>query len=122
MPQKGQHHSLETRHRMSIAHKEYRAKHPMPTGDKNPNWKGGRWKTHSGWAVSLGNGSFQYEHRIIAEKALGRKLKTSECIHHINCDPLDNRNCNLLICSKGYHNALHYRMSNLYAMEHFNRQ
>lgn len=59
------------------------------------------------------------EHVVIAEQALGRPLKRGEVVHHINCDPLDNRPRNLLICTRGYHAWLHGEMSRRWAREHF---
>ena len=64
-------------------------------------------------------GKLRPEHTVKAEKALGRKLKTGECVHHFDCNPLNNKNSNLLICKTGYHLGLHAKMSKLYAMENF---
>lgn len=50
------------------------------------------------------------EHVIIAEAVLGRPLKKGECVHHINQVKTDNRRENLLICTIGYHSALHARI------------
>lgn len=62
-----------------------------------------------------------YVHRNVAEKALGRKLKRNEIVHHIDGDSLNNSNNNLLICSTSYHAELHTKMSHLYMVEHFRK-
>lgn len=50
------------------------------------------------------------EHVSVAEKALGKSLTKGVVVHHINEDKTDNRNENLVICSRAYHNLIHARM------------
>lgn len=47
------------------------------------------------------------EHRLIAEKIVGRYLNKNEIVHHINDDKTDNRIENLEIMSASEHNKTH---------------
>ena len=47
------------------------------------------------------------EHRLIMEKKIGRFLKRSEHVHHINHIRTDNRIENLMIMSPSEHSKLH---------------
>jgi len=78
-------------------------------------WTPGR----DGYIRAIVAGKDTRQHRLIAAKALGRKLRRHEIVHHINGDRADNRNSNLLICETGYHRQLHERMAQMYMKEHF---
>ncbi len=65
------------------------------------NWKGGRrtFKSKPGYVVvTVSTRRREYEHRIVMEAHLGRRLAPNEVVHHINENPSDNRIENLMLC------------------------
>jgi hypothetical protein len=60
--------------------------------------------------VCHGKGLRKKEHVLIAEKILGRALNKNEVVHHIDGNTLNNKNDNLLICTRSYHTWLHWRI------------
>lgn len=72
------------------------------------------------------NGKNIKKHRYIIENIIGRKLKNSEIIHHINGDKQDNRIENLYICKdRTEHTKIHINKtvvkSNIYETKNHNR-
>ena len=53
------------------------------------------------------SGKIQYEHRLIAEQVLGRRLHRWEVVHHINGRRDDNRPSNLCVMSHQDHESYH---------------
>jgi hypothetical protein len=83
--------------------------------EKNGNWKGGKRHNRQGYVLlTTGGGATKSEHRMIAENILGRKLKRSEHVHHVDGDKSNNTHTNLLICDWGFHRWFHNKMSFLY--------
>lgn len=76
-------------------------------GAANARYKGGRTKTTQGYINVLvgskdgGRSAYALEHRLVMERALGRKLRRNESVHHKNGRRTDNRLCNLELWRRG---------------------
>lgn len=95
----------------------YKKKYPNGRhGEDHPNWKGGkRTSGHKGYIKvyvpdhpNAVQGTI-FEHRLVAEKTLGRYLEKDEIVHHINHIKDDNRPENLQVVRRGEHVANHFK-------------
>lgn len=85
---------------------------PTYTGAEHPSWKGGRHiaMVHGRtpyWRITVGEKRY-FEHRYLMEKKLGRKLKTTEVVHHKDHDSLNNGLDNLQLMSWSEHTLHHH--------------
>jgi hypothetical protein len=87
------------------------------SGPRNPNWKGGRSIASNGYVlIRVGEGhpdadvrGYAYEHKLVAQKKIGRKLKKGEQVHHRDHDKQNNDPDNLLVAASLAEHKVHHR-------------
>lgn len=85
-------------------------------GPRNPNWRGGRSIASNGYVLVRLPGhhladvrGYVYEHRLVAEQKLGRRLRPGEIPHHINRVKTDNRPENIEVVPSAAHHRVEHR-------------
>lgn len=86
-------------------------------GPDNNFWKGGRSVASNGYVlVRVGTGhhladvrGYAYEHRLVAENKIGRRLVPGEEVHHVNKNKQDNRPENLSVEKDSHHHHVKHR-------------
>ncbi|MGF7431066.1 HNH endonuclease signature motif containing protein [Thermoanaerobacterium thermosaccharolyticum] len=76
------------------------------TGNKNPMYKCGHWISN-GYIFTKINGKDVPIHRLVASTVIGRPLKPTEIVHHIDGNKLNNQPQNLLIVTRSQHRTIH---------------
>lgn len=84
-------------------------------GPANARYRGGEMRTSEGYvAVKVAAGhhlrqahGYAYQHRLVAEETLGRRLGPDEVVHHRNGVRHDNRPENLEVTTRGEHAREH---------------
>ena len=99
---RGTHHTEEAKRKMSEAHKIHHAGHRKLRDD-------GYIKVYFPDHPDATKDGYVAEHRLVMERAVGRRLEKNEVVHHINHIRTDNRIENLKLMTFSEHMSLHMR-------------
>jgi len=89
----------------------------QPKGKKSHRWNGGISVDKNGRKYiympnhkSSNSWGYIYEYILIIEKVLGKILPNKVVVHHVDVNPANNKNSNLVVCEdQDYHMLLHQR-------------
>ncbi len=87
--------------------RKYLKKYIGKRGVEHPAWKGLLYSDKRGYVRLMVGNTYRYEHDILMEKKIGRKLFPNECVHHINGNKNDNNLSNLILMTKHKHCSAH---------------
>jgi hypothetical protein len=73
----------------------------------SPNSGTGKTIHPAGYVQVLVNGTYVMEHRLVAERILGRPLRDDEVVHHIDHNRQNNVPSNLMVMTNAEHMRLH---------------
>lgn len=84
---------------------------------KNGMWKGGRSVASNGYVlIRVGVAhhladvrGYAYEHRLVAEGKLGRRLVSGEQVHHLDGNRANNDSANIEVVESLAHHRVHHR-------------
>jgi len=89
--------------------------HSSLVGRQSRRSAGGRITNKHGYVLVRGSEitsgwSYRYEHRVIIEAAIGRRLSRDEVVHHIDMNKKNNHINNLFLTDRIKHRGLHQQM------------
>lgn len=108
--------TLDERVHVMAGDKSTRARRPQQSREKNGFWKGGRVVASNGYVlIKVGYDhhladmrGYAYEHRLVAERTLGRRLQPGEQVHHKDENKLNNDPTNLeVVAGTAEHKVRH---------------
>ncbi|HEY1956727.1 MAG TPA: HNH endonuclease [Polyangiaceae bacterium] len=87
------------------------------SGPKNSQWRGGRSVASNGYVlVRVGKDhrladvrGYAYEHRLVAERKLGRRLRPGEVVHHVDGNKANNAPVNIEVCASTAEHLVRHR-------------